>query len=70
VVVQYRYRFGGLAQLTMLTVNLFIAITSVAVLAMLTVRMPKEVQMLIERFGQQYRNYIATTGSFTPRIGR
>lgn len=32
-------------------------------------RTPKEEQMLIDRFGQQNQDYIATTGRFFPRIG-
>lgn len=59
-----------MASVTVLTANWFIGISSVAVLAMLTVRTPKEEQMLIERFGQQYRDYIVTTGRFIPRIRR
>jgi protein-S-isoprenylcysteine O-methyltransferase Ste14 len=30
------------------------------------VRTPKEEQLLIERFGQQYRDYVARTGRFFP----
>jgi protein-S-isoprenylcysteine O-methyltransferase Ste14 len=59
-----------MASVTLLTANWFIGISSVAVLALLIIRTPKEEQMLIERFGQSYRDYIATTGRFIPRIGR
>ncbi|QDU25868.1 Isoprenylcysteine carboxyl methyltransferase (ICMT) family protein [Anatilimnocola aggregata] len=59
-----------MASVTLLTANWFIGISSVAVLALLAVRTPKEEQMLIERFGRQYRDYMATTGRFIPRIGR
>ena len=59
-----------MASVTLLTANWLIGVSSVAVLAFLAVRTPKEEQMLIERFGQQYRDYMATTGRFIPRIGR
>lgn len=58
-----------MASVTLLTANWFIGIGSVAVLALLAIRTPKEEQMLIERFGQPYRDYMATTGRFIPRIG-
>jgi protein-S-isoprenylcysteine O-methyltransferase Ste14 len=59
-----------MASVTVLTANWFIGISSVAVLALLAIRTPKEEQMLIERFGQQYRDYMTMTGRFIPRIGR
>ena len=59
-----------MASVTVLTSNWFIGVSSVAVLAMLAIRTPKEEQMLIERFGQQYREYMVKTGRFLPRIGR
>jgi protein-S-isoprenylcysteine O-methyltransferase Ste14 len=59
-----------MASVTVLTANWFIGISSVAVLALLAIRTPKEEQMLIERFGQQYREYMTMTGRFIPRIGR
>jgi len=35
---------------------------------LLAVRTPKEEQMLIERFGQQYREDMARTGRFFPHF--
>ncbi len=58
-----------MASVTVLTANWFIGVNSVVVLALLAIRTPKEEQMLIERFGQQYRDYMATTGRFFPRLG-
>jgi protein-S-isoprenylcysteine O-methyltransferase Ste14 len=58
-----------MASVTLLTANWLIGISSVAVLALLAVRTPKEEQMLIERFGQEYRDYMARTGRFFPRLG-
>jgi protein-S-isoprenylcysteine O-methyltransferase Ste14 len=59
-----------MASVTVLTANWFIGISSVAVLAMLAIRTSKEEQMLIERFGQQYRDYMTTTGRFFRRVSR
>jgi protein-S-isoprenylcysteine O-methyltransferase Ste14 len=59
-----------MASVTVLTANWQIGLTSLLVLALLAVRTPKEEQMLIERFGQQYRDYMARTGRFFPRISR
>jgi len=57
-----------MASVTLLTANWLIGLCSVAVLSFLAIRTPKEEQMLVERFGQQYRDYIAKTGRFFPRI--
>lgn len=57
-----------MASVTVLTANWLIGICCLVVLAMLAVRTPKEEQMLIERFGQQYRDYMARTGRFFPRV--
>lgn len=58
-----------MASVTLLTANWLIGVSSVAVLALLAVRTPKEEKMLIERFGQEYRDYRARTGRFFPRLG-
>ena len=59
-----------MASVTALTANWLIGLSSLIVLALLAVRTPKEEQMLIERFGQQYRDYMARTGRFFPRMSR
>lgn len=59
-----------MASVTVLTANWLIGLTSLIVLIFLAVRTPKEEAMLIERFGQQYRDYMAKTGRFVPRISR
>jgi protein-S-isoprenylcysteine O-methyltransferase Ste14 len=53
---------------TVLTANWLIGLSSLFVLVLLVVRTPKEEQMLIERFGDQYREYMARTGRFFPRV--
>ena len=55
---------------TLLTANYLIGVSSVLVLGLLAVRTPKEEQRLIDRFGDDYRDYMAQTGRFLPKIGR
>lgn len=55
-----------MASVTLLTANWLIGLSSLVVLFLLAVRTPKEEQMLIERFGQQYRDYMSKTGRFIP----
>ncbi len=55
-----------MASVTVLAANWLIGAGSVLVLGLLAVRTPKEERMLIERFGQQYRDYMAKTGMFVP----
>jgi protein-S-isoprenylcysteine O-methyltransferase Ste14 len=57
-----------MASVTLLTANWLIGICGLLVLGLLTIRTPKEERMLIERFGQQYRDYMARTRRFFPRI--
>jgi protein-S-isoprenylcysteine O-methyltransferase Ste14 len=56
-----------LASVTLLTANWLIGISGVAVLSMLAIRTPLEERMLIQRFGQQYLDYMSRTGRFLPR---
>jgi protein-S-isoprenylcysteine O-methyltransferase Ste14 len=58
-----------MASVTVLTANWLIGVSSMAVLALLAIRTPKEERMLIERFGDEYRQYMARTGRFLPRLG-
>lgn len=57
-----------MASVTLLTANWLIGASSVLVLTLLAVRTPTEERMLIERFGQPYRDYMAQTGRFIPRL--
>lgn len=59
-----------MASVTVLTANWLIGLTSLLVLSFLAVRTPKEEAMLIERFGDQYRDYMTKTGRFVPRLFR
>jgi protein-S-isoprenylcysteine O-methyltransferase Ste14 len=55
-----------MASVTLLTANWLIGLSSLLVLGLLAIRTPKEEAMLIDRFGDEYRNYMARTGRFTP----
>lgn len=59
-----------MASVTVLTANWLIGLTSLIVLVLLAVRTPKEEEILIERFGDEYRQYMERTGRYLPRIGR
>lgn len=57
-----------MASVTLLTANWLIGLSSLLVFVLLAVRTPKEEQMLIERSGQPYRDYMTRTGRFFPLI--
>ena len=50
------------------TANWFIASTGLAALALLVLRTATEEGKLVERFGDDYRRYMARTGRFFPRL--
>ena len=50
------------------TANWFIASTGFVALALLVIRTPTEEGKLVERFGDDYRRYMARTGRFFPRL--
>jgi protein-S-isoprenylcysteine O-methyltransferase Ste14 len=52
---------------TLLSANALIGASAAAVLLLLALRTPKEEQMLVARFGDDYRQYMARTGRFFPR---
>ena len=52
---------------TLLTANWFIGLSGLLCLAMLIVRTPMEEKKLIDKFGDEYRAYMATTGRFYPK---
>ena len=56
-----------LLSITLVSANLFIGLCGVLAMVMLALRTPKEEQRLLEKFGEPYREYRATTGAFLPR---
>jgi protein-S-isoprenylcysteine O-methyltransferase Ste14 len=57
-----------MVSVTLLTANMLIGLGCLVVLAMLAFRTRKEEQVLIDRFGQKYLDYMQETGRFFPRI--
>lgn len=56
--------------LSLLAANWFMGLASLVVLVMLLIRLPKEEEKLIERFGDEYRSYMKRTGRLLPRLER
>lgn len=53
---------------SLVTANWYVFATGAVVLLLLVIRTSKEEEKLIERFGDDYRQYMATTGRFWPRL--
>jgi protein-S-isoprenylcysteine O-methyltransferase Ste14 len=54
--------------MSLLTANWLLALFGLTAFAMLVVRTRIEEDKLIERFGDEYREYMARTGRFLPRL--
>ncbi len=50
------------------TANWFLALTGVVSVVLIAIRTRTEEEKLIERFGDEYRGYMARTGRFIPRL--
>lgn len=59
-----------MASVTLLSASWLIGLGCLVVLALLVRRTPLEEQKLIERFGDEYRKYMAVTGRYWPRLWR
>jgi protein-S-isoprenylcysteine O-methyltransferase Ste14 len=66
----YLGAFIFLAALALLAANLLIILPTIALLTLLYAQLPEEERMLIERFGDKYRDYMKRTPRFIPRLGR
>jgi protein-S-isoprenylcysteine O-methyltransferase Ste14 len=53
---------------TLLTASWLIGLSGLLVMVMLIVRTSKEEEQLVEKFGGAYRDYMATTGRFWPKL--
>jgi len=56
--------------MALIAANWFILLATLLSFVMLLVRLPKEEEMLIAKFGDEYREYMQRTGSLLPRIAR
>jgi protein-S-isoprenylcysteine O-methyltransferase Ste14 len=65
------YTFGALFFISfgMTADNWFIASLGVFTFIIMAIRTPKEEANLIEKFGDEYRNYMKRTGRFFPKLG-
>lgn len=54
----------------LLTSNWLIGFSGIAIIvAVMAIRIPEEEKILIEQFGDEYRNYMQNTGSLLPKLG-
>lgn len=53
---------------TLLMANWYPAVAGAAVLTLVVIRTRKEEERLIERFGDEYREYLQQVGHFLPRL--
>lgn len=64
----YSSIFGWGLSLALLTANwIFVAVTLLSIAGLLW-RIPKEEQMMMEAFGDEYKTYMQHTGRFFPRL--
>lgn len=64
----YMGMFGWCISLTLLTANwIFLAVCALSFIGLLW-RVPKEEQMMIEAFGDEYKAYMQHTGRFFPKL--
>jgi protein-S-isoprenylcysteine O-methyltransferase Ste14 len=60
--------FGWCVALSLLTANwIFVAACALSIMGLLW-RIPKEEQMMIEAFGDEYKNYMQRTGRLFPKL--
>ncbi len=64
----YAGMFGWCIGLTLLTANWIFTAVCVLSFAGLLWRVPKEEQMMLERFGEEYKVYMLHTGRFFPKL--
>ena len=64
----YAGLFGWCISLTLLTANWIFAAICAFAFAGLLWRIPKEEQMMLEAFGDEYRTYMQRTGRFFPKL--
>jgi len=65
----YTAMFGWGVGVALVTANWVFVILAVAAIAGMMARVPREEQMMLEEFGEEYRAYMQRTGRFFPRWG-
>lgn len=66
----YLSSFLALIGFSLLSANWFIGLTGILALILLVIRTPIEEAKLIEKFGDQYHEYMKRTGRFLPHLIR
>jgi len=64
----YSFTFLALIGFSLLSANWFIGVTGLLAFILLVVRTPLEEKKLIEKFGDEYREYMKDTNRFLPRL--
>jgi protein-S-isoprenylcysteine O-methyltransferase Ste14 len=64
----YLGAFAFLAALALVAANLFVILPTLALLAMLYSQIGDEEEMLADRFGDEYREYMKRTPRFIPKF--
>jgi len=54
----------------LVSANLLLLINYLLTILLITLRIPKEEQMLLKRFGDEYRAYMKQTGRLLPRFNQ
>ncbi len=60
----------AVAAISLVTANWFLALTGVVTIVLIVIRTRTEEEKLVERFGDEYRDYMQRTGRFIPRPKR
>ena len=64
----YTAMFGYAISLALVTANWIFAVMAALMITGMYVRVPREEQMMLDEFGEEYQIYIQRTGRFLPRI--
>ena len=63
----YTSLFVYVTSLVLLTANIAFAVLAVLVIAVFSIRVPKEEEMMIKVFGEEYKTYMQRTGKYFPK---
>ena len=63
----YTSLFVYTTSLAIVTANVVFAVLTLAVIAVFSIRVPKEEEMMIKEFGEEYKAYMQRTGMFFPK---
>jgi protein-S-isoprenylcysteine O-methyltransferase Ste14 len=66
----YTAMLGMGTAFALVTANWFFVLLALAMIAGLLARVPREEQMMVEEFGEEYKAYMQRTGRFFPKVNR